>query len=168
MGITLCLFVKIVLNSDNYWRLEYVCLLDTIELRPWTQIGYCYSDFLFIDFFHAASAFYHSSHTKMQFYKNNDAVERNVAWSNWSHVDTECIALWILLQKFSWHPSEFAVAFLVPCLGPVATHIDRMPTVCQAVWTQYWAIQTRPLSAYSLTVKPVVKQVRDLCWILWK
>lgn len=95
--------------------------------------------------FHAASAFYHSSHTKMQFYKNNDVIERNVAWSNWSHVDTECISLWILPQKFSWHPSEFAVVFFVPCLGPVATHIDRMPTVCQAVWTQCSARQTRPL-----------------------
>lgn len=118
--------------------------------------------------FHAASAFYHSSHTKMQFYKNNDVIERNVAWSNWSHVNMECISLWILPQKFSWHPSEFAVAFLVPCLGPVATHIDRMPTVCQAVWTQCSAGQTRPLSASSLTEKSVVKQVRGMCWILWK
>lgn len=58
---------------------------------------------------------------------------------------------------------EFAVAFLVPCLGPVATHIDQMPTVCQAVWTQCSARQTRPLSAHSLTEKSVVKQVRDMC-----
>lgn len=34
-------------------------------------------DFLFfIDFFHAVPAFYHSCHTKTQFYKKNDVIER--------------------------------------------------------------------------------------------
>lgn len=55
----------------------------------WVPIGYNFSDpglkldiAVLISYsliFHAASAFSHSNHTKMQFYKNNDVIERNVA-----------------------------------------------------------------------------------------
>lgn len=171
MGINFCLSLKIVLNSDDrYWRLECIWLLDTVQLfRPWKQIRFPILHwFFFMQYllFIIAATPKHSFIKRMMLLKGGECDLTELMWT-----------LNVFVSEF--YPEgylrdssrECAVAFWAPWCRVWARwpYIFIECLLC-AMQCGHNAQQEShgPFSAYSLTEKSDIKQVRDMCWILQK